>query len=346
LANVVESYYLETRDGLFFAVKGLEHPADRLISVVRYAPNPKGQREKGGIRYRRLYHFEEQEQLLRSSYPQYLAYDPIFHTTLQSVPQSQIRHVYDPSLRLKELAENPAAEGIEADAVAFAALLQKEAGVSGSALGVTGSILIGLHLNSSDLDLCVFGERSGYRVCEALRRLRNSPDDSGVCRFDEQGIEELYRQRVTDTRMPFNEFARLEREKICQGNFRGRPYFIRFIKEAHEAESKYGDIQYQALGRATITGTVVGNLEAIFTPCRYGVAGVCIMEGLPAQISEVVSFRGRFCEQARTGDLIMASGSVESLESIGGEVRYRLLLGNSPDDTLVTIMRKEPCLHS
>ena len=45
--EVVESFYLETMEGLFFAVKGLEHPPDRWIAVLRYAPDPeRGSREK------------------------------------------------------------------------------------------------------------------------------------------------------------------------------------------------------------------------------------------------------------------------------------------------------------
>jgi predicted nucleotidyltransferase len=304
-----------------------------LIAVVRYAPDPKGQRNKDGISYRRLYHFDEQERLLRSSYPQYLAFDPIFQVTLQSVPTSRIRRVYDPSLWLKELSENPAVEGIEADAVAFTGLIQREAGIPRSAIGVTGSILIGLDVNTSDLDISVFGSQScrdAYKVLRSLPDLR-----SEVQRFDSNGIEELYRQRIPDTPMPFEEFARLERNKVCQGLFRQRPYFIRFIKEAQEAAERYGDVQYSGLGQSTITALIVDDREAIFTPCKYGVSDVRTVEGPAVPISEIISFRGRFCEQARTGDSISASGTVEQLKCASGEIRYRLLLGNSSRDTML-----------
>jgi predicted nucleotidyltransferase len=313
---------------LFFAVKGLEHPPDRLIAVVRYAPDPKGQRNKEGISYRRLYYFAEQERLLQSFYTQYLAFDPQFQVMLQSVPISRIRRVYDPCVRLKELAEKPALEGIEADAVAFTGLIQREAGIPWSAVGVTGSILIGLHIDTSDLDISVFGSQNCRDAYEALGALRNV--HSEVQRFDSNGIEELYRQRIPDTPMPFEEFARIERNKVCQ-----RPYFIRFIKEAQEAAAKYGDVQYSALGQSTITATIVDDQEAIFTPCEYGVTDVRVVEGPPVSISEIVSFRGRFCEQARAGDSIRASGTVEQLKYTSGEIRYRLLLGNSSQDTML-----------
>jgi uncharacterized protein len=279
-----------------------------------------------------LYHFDEQERLLRT-YPQYLALDPIFQVTLQSVPKSRIRRVYDPSLRLKELAEKPG--GIEADAVAFTGLIQRVAGIPWSAVGVTGSILIGLHINTSDLDISIFGSRNCREVYKALGSLRER--QSEVQRFDSNGIEELYRQRVPDTPMPFDDFARLESNKVCQGLFRQRPYFIRFIKKAQEAAERYGDIQYSALGQSTITATIVDDREAIFTPCKYGIADVRIVEGPPAPISEIVSFRGRFCEQARTGECVHASGTVERLQYTSGEIRHRLLLGNSFRDTMLPL---------
>ena len=95
-SDIVESYYLETREGLFFAVKGLEHPPDRWIAVLRYAPDAeKGDRKKNGKSYRRLYHFAEQEQWIQAAYPQYLAYDPVFQTILQSVPGSLVQRIYE-----------------------------------------------------------------------------------------------------------------------------------------------------------------------------------------------------------------------------------------------------------
>jgi predicted nucleotidyltransferase len=53
--QVAEGHYLETRDGLFFAVKGAVHPPTRFVACLRYAPDPiRGDREKDGRRYRRL----------------------------------------------------------------------------------------------------------------------------------------------------------------------------------------------------------------------------------------------------------------------------------------------------
>jgi uncharacterized protein len=334
LIQAVESWYLETRDGLFFAVKGLEHPPDRCIAVLRYAPDPEnGDRKKDGISYRRLYHFAEQEQWILNNNPQYLSFDSVFQTKLQSVPLSAIRKIYDPSLRFNELMQHSTRNAVEEDAVAFLRLLQKEADVPPSCLGITGSVLIGLHTEHSDLDVVVFGEPYSRKVYHTLHLLLDADSGSEVARLDEQGMMELYEQRSADTFMPFDDFVRLEKRKVNQGLFRKRPYFIRFIGEAHEAEWPYGRRQYTALGRAFITASIIDDRDKIFTPCRYLISDVGILELLPPP-DEIISFRGRFCEQAFAGESIIASGVLERVQE-GKHVHHRLILGNFPEDTFV-----------
>jgi predicted nucleotidyltransferase len=228
-------------------------PSNRLIAVLRYArDSEKGERVKCGISYRRLYHFAEQEQFLQAFFPHYQAYDPVFKTTLQSVPKSFVRKIYDPRTRLKEWIESPSLSGIEADAAAFACLLQKESEVPWASLGITGSLLIGMHTKSSDLDMVAFGSESCEKIYQAMRMLLDSESCSQLRRFDSEGMKELYAQRSTDTQMTYHDFLRAEKRKVNQGSFRERPYFIRFIKEAHEMAHPYGSLHYMPLGRATI----------------------------------------------------------------------------------------------
>ena len=54
-----------------------------------------------------------------------------------------------------------------------------------------------------------------------------------------------------------------------QGRFRGRPYFIRFLREPAETDESYGDFYYTPVGQAGIRATVTDASESIFTPCRY-----------------------------------------------------------------------------
>jgi predicted nucleotidyltransferase len=337
-AEVIESFYLETKEDLFFAVKGFEHPPDRRIAVLRYMPDTTGgDRNKGGKFYRRLYHFDEQEQQIRSAYPQYIAYDPVFQTTLQSVPESMVRKIYDPRQRFRELALASTRAEIEEDAVAFLGLLQTQAQVSSSALGITGSLLTGLFTEKSDLDVVVFGTENCRSVYRALLRMLDERSCPDLYRLNAAGMRELFEQRVADTYMAYEEFVKLEKGKANQGRFRQRAYFVRFVRNADEAEYAYGSMRYSPIGRAVITASIADDRDAIFTPCRYPLANVRLLEGPQRSIpNEIISFRGRFCEQVRAGELVYAAGTLERIEHDQGGFHYRLLLGNFPEDTLIS----------
>jgi predicted nucleotidyltransferase len=331
---IIESHYLETKEGLFFAVKGLVHPPDRFFACLRYAPDPSGDRQKEGRRYCRLYHFTEQLQVLHAEYDYYLAFDLMCQTTLQSVPHSYLRHVYDPRLRLRELLQSER-DPVEEDVVAFAGMLQQESNVPWNGLGISGSLLIGLHTSYSDLDVTVYGAQHGWAVHRAIKRLL-ATGTGPISKFDQRGLETLYSERVSDTRMSFSDFVSSEKDKVMQGHFRGRPYFIRFLREPAEVEENYGDFHYTPLGRAGIIGTITDASESIFTPCRYSLEAVRFLEEIPAEpVTEIVSYRGRFCEQAQTSDIIQAYGIIERVVSRDGRVWHRLLLGNHPEDTML-----------
>lgn len=46
--------FIYTTDGLYFASTNYIHPNDRYISFLRYIPDSKGDREKDGVKYRKV----------------------------------------------------------------------------------------------------------------------------------------------------------------------------------------------------------------------------------------------------------------------------------------------------
>jgi predicted nucleotidyltransferase len=339
MLEAVEGFYIETIEGWYFAVKGMEHPGDRRIAVLRYAPDPdEGKRMKEGKRYRRLYGFDEQEAWIRRLCPRYLAYDPVFQTTLQSVPLERIRRTYNPKDRLQTLAGATRLDPLAEDAIDLMDVLQKESGAPMSAFGITGSLLIGMHTEHSDIDFCVFGAENCRKVSGALAGLLAEGGQKGLRRLDEKGMRELYSERSAEKSMRFEDFDAMEKRKANQGRFRNRTWFARFVRTRDEAECVYGERLYVPLGRSAIRAAVRSDREAIFTPCRYALAEVrgAGNPDLPLP-EEIVSFRGRFCEQARLGDRIAASGLLEEVRGPEGKVRYQLLLGNYSEDTMVPL---------
>lgn len=336
---VIEGYYVESTDGLLFAVKGVIHPPGSVVAYLRYAPDPDGEREREGLPYRRLYHFEEQEELLRERYPCYLFEDSVFGTQLQGVPKERVRLIHDPCLKLAELRRQEDRDELEEKAVGFADLLVGRAKVPESSIGISGSILVGLHTPRSDLDAVVYGSECCWAVHGALRDLL---DESGgeVRRLNEKEMRELYASRSQDTPMGFEDFVWLEERKVIQGKFRGCEYFIRFVKACPEPcrrapaeiRESYGDRRYTSLGQVGIEASVADASEAIFTPCTYRIEGVRFTDGPEVDnLREITSFRGRFCEQAKVGERVIAKGKLERVTTKEREVYHRLLLGGPGD---------------
>jgi predicted nucleotidyltransferase len=111
---------------------------------------------------------------------------------------------------------------------------------------------------------------------------------------------------------------------------------MRFVKDWNEIKAEYGAIRYKNVGYAKIKAVAEDDSEAIFTPCSYKIKNVETIEGVRFPIEEIASFRGRFCEQARTGEAVIAQGKVERvMDNWQNREYFRLLLGNKPSDYMI-----------
>ncbi|MFQ5999425.1 MAG: hypothetical protein ACE5J6_01470 [Candidatus Bathyarchaeia archaeon] len=330
-----EGDFIEDLSGLILDVKGLIHPPDRVVAFPRFVPNLAGKRKRANTLYNKVYALSERFALLREKFPQYLIYDPVFNEHLCEVPIEAVKYHYQPVDRLQELRHGDKLDEVERQALRFVELLKENANVPWSKLGISGSILVRLHTKASDIDPLVYGSETCYKVYSALRSLlkdRKNPFKP----YTKKELKKLFDFRSKDTVTSFEDFVRTDSRKVMQGKFMGRDYFIRFVKDWNEIEEKYGTIHYEPEGYAKIKARVVDDSEAIFTPCCYKVDNVEILEGTRVEpIEEIVSFRGRFCEQAKNGEVVITQGKVERLRKEGAREHYRLLLGNRISDHMI-----------
>jgi predicted nucleotidyltransferase len=345
--EVCEGFAVQTLDGLIFTVKGLLHPPDRVIAYLRYVPDPQGDRQQArearpsnsegsGMRYRRVYHFEEQLGIIRAHHPDYLKQDPVFGLRLQSVPRRRIRTVYNPCHCLARLRRQGPADRVEEHALGLAEVLQGAAGVPWENLGISGSLMVRTHTPDSDVDLIVYGDAAGRAVHQALLSLLGDPTGP-VRRPNREELSALHAMHRPDTPLSFTDFTRLQNRKVNEGRFQGHEYFVRFVKWPAESGERYGDRRFEPLGEATIQARVTDDRDAIFTPCCYSVADVTFLDGSSVtDLREVTSFRGRFSEQVRVGEWAVARGSLERVVSRVGAVYHRLVVGGRAGDYLAS----------
>ena len=330
-----EGDLLETTDNILFDVKGLVHPSNRVVAFLRYVPDPEGNRKRNGMTYRKVYALSERYALLRQAFPRYLVYDPVFNEHLCEVPVEAVKQNYQPTHRLRDLRYENELDEVERTALRFVELLKENAEVPWSKLGISGSILVKLHTPTSDIDPIVYGSETCYKVYSALRRMLE--DRKSLLKpYSLKGLKGLFDFRSKDTVTSFEDFVRTDSRKVLQGKFMGRDYFVRFVKDWNEVKEQYGTILYKPEGYAKIKARVVDDSEAIFTPCSYRIDNVEVLDGVHVKpIEEIVSFRGRFCEQARSGEVVIAQGKVERLQIEEDRERFRLLLGNKVSDHMI-----------
>jgi predicted nucleotidyltransferase len=322
--GLIEGDYVETQEGLLFAVKGVHQPEGLTIAYLRYVPDPEGTRERSGRKYRRVYDLEETDGFLRCNYPQYINTVEDRGLKLQSVPSGRIARTYKPRERLEELLADPRPGPERTISKLVSALTQRGAPLDG--LGVSGSVLVGMATPSSDVDLIAYGFDAGRKVYEALRSLRREAE--WLNPYDAETVREATRSRWGDTGLVLERLGAIEARKILHGLVDGTDYFVRLVREPGEFEK---GISSRPLGKVTLRATVKGSGASIFTPCTYEIDD-CSYRGSYdwSEPSELVSFRGKFTEQVGEGDRVEANGTLERVD-YGERTVYRVMLGGRGD---------------
>ncbi|UCH01843.1 MAG: hypothetical protein JSV20_08410 [Candidatus Bathyarchaeota archaeon] len=330
----IEGDFIETTEGMIFDVKGTVHPPEKAIAFIRYISDPSGDRQKNKQKYRKIYALSERYEFLRKNYPEYLQYDEVFDEVLSMVPLHKLFFHYKPVQKTIELSGKTCLKEEEDQTFKFIKTLQESANVSIDKIGVTGSILVGLSSRSSDIDVIVYGTKNCRNVHTALKCfllkgkvIQRLPNDAIVTR---------YKKRCKGTDVSFDQYVFHEVRKSFQGYFMGREFFMRYVRDYDEIKTVYGETRYTTLGYAKIKGLITDDSDAIFTPCKYMLRKAETISGKDyGPIEEIVSLRGRFSEQAKEDEEIIAQGKIERVAT-KGHCHNRLLLGNYTTDFMVS----------
>ncbi|MGQ9551277.1 MAG: hypothetical protein ACUVUE_02510 [Candidatus Bathycorpusculaceae bacterium] len=333
-----EGDLLKTKHNVVFDVKGLVHPPRKVVAFPRFIPASSGSRRLEETAYEKVYPLLERFKFLKRKFPHYLVKDPIFDETLCEVPVDDIERYHRPAEKLRELISSKSLKGLEKLALELAEFLKENAKVPWNSVGISGSLLVRLHNSKSDIDPVFYGSKNCWKVHSVLEgTLKDAA--SPFKRYTREDLKALFDFRSKDTLIGFEDFVKVESRKVFQGKFMGTDYFIRFVKDWNEINEDYGDICYKNCGYAKIKATIADDSESIFTPCKYTVENVKVIEGPKLQpILEIASFRGRFCEQARKGERVIAQGKVERvINNKEGCEHLRILLGNKPSDYMALL---------
>jgi hypothetical protein len=327
--NLVEGYFVITKDNLVFEIKGVIHPRDRVIAYLRYVPTT-GTTSDSDIGYRKVYALDKRETYLQNNYPSYLWFSDPHGRVVQSVHSDRIKSVLDPVDCLTKLRNSvDKISDLEQASVNLAEKLVELTGIEQIDIGITGSQLVGIAREDSDIDLVVYGSSACRKFYSNLSK--NIASIEEVERYAGTLLDEhvSFRWGAHENLKPI--LQEIEQAKVLQGLFEGYHFFVRLVKTPGDFEYVYGDVSYQMKGQQLVSGKVVDDSESMFTPCEYLIE----CDDSP-NLRKLVSYRGRFTEQISKGASFEALGRLEMVTDHRKNDQYlQLVLGELPNDYLI-----------
>ena len=325
LEKLVEGYFVTTIDGLIFEVKGVVHPNDRIIAYVRYVPNIVS--SESIPKFQKIYDLNEREKFLYDNFPEYLWFSETHERTLQTVPHEKVKQIFNPVEHMDQIRTDSSALSISTSKLVD--LLLEYTGVDSADIGVTGSQLVGVSRETSDIDLIVFGESACDRFYKKLEH--NFDGIPGLKRYSGNLLDEHLNFRWGELIEHHNTLRDIERRKTLQGVFETHQFFIRLVKRRQDVAESFGQIVAENSESREIQCLILDDRESIFTPCVYEVKSSDFPE-----LRQIISFRGRFTEHVAEGDSVKAKGRLESVFDTSADERYQqLVLGENSTDYMI-----------
>lgn len=266
--------YIITEDNRIYAVAGYDTRRG-IKAVLRYVPSDRGRVSEDGR---------------------------IFSKVSRSdvcVIRGGVKEILRPERRLREVANR------NQDLMKLISLFN----VPASKLGVTGSYLLGLNDDSSDIDLVAYGNHwySARRTIERQKRERKISD------LDEDMWKRIYNKRNPE--IDLDDFIVHEQRKGNRGMIDGKYFDLLYVRDWDDMEN-IREGRGESLGYSTITAPVTDVDHPFDIPAVYHVDH--------ETVDCVLSFTHTYVGQALPGELIETRGK---LERIGDEIR--LIVGSS-----------------
>ena len=327
--------FLQTQEGFFFCVVGAVHPLDRVISYIKYLPSDSGVWGNKKQQFNRILknytisNLLETFQYLEKNHPQYLFKSPVDNITVTAVPCECIKQHLMPEKKLEQLRNSGDLDSLQKKLLRFTNYLQEISGITQTAFGITGSILLDIHQPSfSDLDVIVYGTKNSWKLKQAL--ISQQGPDSPIKRLQDKALDEWCIKKTQQYPMNKQDALNLYNRKWNLGYFEETYVSIHPAKKQSEITEKYGSKTYQPIGQVTIKAVVSDSVDSLFLPAVYKVTDVTFLENEhSANISEVVTYEGLYSSLAETGEKIQVKGKLEKvIEKQINKQSYRVVVGS------------------
>jgi predicted nucleotidyltransferase len=279
--------FLETPEGLIFAAVKQGFEQGKALCFLRYIKDDGGWKKVTT---------EQANAYLKQHYPDYLHYSPVLDAHLHAVAIDRIVKHHQPKQRLQQIMQANQLDSIERDLVQLCDLLQQN-GLDLTQTGITGSILVGVQKQSSDIDLVCYG-RSVFYQCRAITR--ELIEQGQLQELNANDWQQSYDRRSCD--LSFADYIWHERRKTNKAVINGRKFDLNFIDESKCSEAT----SYQKCGAIKLQCKVTDDTHAFDYPAEFKIDH--------EQFDAIVSFTATYTGQAMKGETVEVSGIVEQTQ--------------------------------
>lgn len=290
--------FIATDENLLFAVVSPLEEQGKALCFLRYAYLDR--------QWRKL-PTDQANQLLSQSYPHYLHFSAALQASLHAVPIELIKQHYQPRKVLAALLDAASDDPVINDLQQLCALFAVN-GLPLHELGITGSLLVGMQTQNSDIDLVIYDRALFHRT----RSLVQALIASGHCQtLQDSDWLDSFQRRGCD--ISLDEYIWHEQRKYNKALINGRKFDLSLLSR----ESEAADASFQKRGVVQIEARVIEDSHAFDYPAMFRIDH--------PNIGQVVCFTATYVGQAQCGEQIRVAGQLE----VDGFGSQRVVVGST-----------------
>lgn len=296
MAGFLPKDFVETEEGLIFAVVAAGEEERRVLSFLRYQRSSSGSRKLST---------RNAGKLLKQRWPAYLYYSKERDVQLHGIPRDRIVHHHQPRQRLRAIRNSHSDDRLELKLLRL--IEQFEAhGVATQDIGVTGSLLIGAQNTYSDIDLVFYRRDTFFKAREVIQQLLAK----GVLQpLDNALWHDAHERRGCS--LTFDEYLWHEQRKYNKAAIQQTKFDISLVLPDQRPDA----VRYNKQGNIFLQSRITDDRHSFDYPARYRLDH--------PSIEEVVSYTATYAGQAHTGETVAVRGQLE----ISATGHQRIIVG-------------------
>lgn len=291
--------FIETSEGLCFAVVDAQADRGKVLCFLRYVNEEGSWLKKSTV---------EANDYLRSYHSSYLHYAKSLDAHLHAVGVEKIVCHHRPRERLQQILANGTKDLVECDLLKLCRLLQ-ETGLELKDVGVTGSILLGIQNDRSDIDLVCYG-REVFQHCR--KTVLDLLDQGLLQELSDADWQESYRRR--NCSLNYGDYVWHERRKYNKAMVNGRKFDLSLVDPSG---SDHRPRQYRKIGPISLHCRILDDSRGFDYPAVFAIKH--------DSIDSIVCFTATYTGQVFSGEWVEVSGILEEDE----RGRRRIVVGSS-----------------